>query len=77
MNLSNEEKRVLNVLFKDVSDTTRDTMVMVLYAAKPFNDSSSDAQALIMLLNGLIVKVTNGERKDVEAMFNRIPYTID
>ena len=34
LNLNNDEKKVLNTLFKDVRHTTRNEMIYVLYAAK-------------------------------------------
>lgn len=55
-------------LFKDVKGTTRNTMLIALYAAKPTDDESPDAQAMIALLNGLIVKLAELEQPEMEAL---------
>ncbi|WP_373482029.1 hypothetical protein [Acetobacterium sp.] len=77
MELTTNEKRVLNTLFKDVKGTTRNTMLIALYAAKPSDDESPDAQAMITLLNGLIVKLAELEQPEMEILFAGIPYDVD
>jgi hypothetical protein len=77
MELTTNEKRVLNTLFKDVKGTTRNTMLIALYAAKPTDDESPDAQAMITLLNGLIVKLSELEQPEMEVLFAGIPYDVD
>jgi hypothetical protein len=76
MELTTDEKKVLNTLFKDVKGTTRNTMLMTLYAAKPVNDDSNDAVAIINLLNGLIVKLAELEQPEMEVLFAGIPYEV-
>lgn len=76
MELTTNEKKVLNTLFKDVKGTTRNTMLMALYAAKPVNDDSNDAIALINLLNGLIIKLAELEQPEMEVLFAGIPYEV-
>jgi len=77
MKLTTNEKRVLNTLFKDVKGTTRNTMLIALYAAKPTDDESPDAQSMITLLNGLIVKLAELEQPEMEVLFAGIPYEVD
>jgi hypothetical protein len=77
MELTTNEKRVLNTLFKDVKGTTRNTMLIALYAAKPTDDESPDAQAMITLLNGLIIKLSELEQPEMEVLFAGIPYDVD
>ena len=77
MELTTNEKRVLNTLFKDVKGTTRNTMLIALYAAKPTDDESPDAQAMIAQLNGLIVKLAELEQPEMEVLFAGIPYDVD
>ena len=77
MELTTNEKRVLNTLFKDVKGTTRNTMLIALYAAKPTDDESPDAQAMIALLNGLIVKLAELDQPEMEVLFAGIPYDVD
>ncbi|WP_303871291.1 hypothetical protein [Acetobacterium wieringae] len=77
MELTNNEKKVLNTLFKDVKGTTRNTMLVALYAAKPIDDESPDAQALITLINGLIIKLAELEQPEMEVLFAGIPYNVD
>ena len=77
MELTTNEKRVLNTLFKDVKGTTRNTMLIALYATKPTDDESPDAQAMIALLNGLIVKLAELEQPEMEVLFAGIPYDVD
>ena len=77
MELTTNEKRVLNTLFKDVKGTTRNTMLIALYAAKPTDDESPYAQAMIALLNGLIVKLAELEQPEMEVLFAGIPYDVD
>lgn len=76
MELSNDEKKILNTLFKGVKGTTRNEMLMILYAAKPQNDGSVDAQAILTMINGLIMKIYAAKRPEVEALFAGIPYDI-
>lgn len=76
MKLSDHEKSILNTLFKNVSGTTRNTMLCTLYAAKPADDGTSDAQDIITTLNGLILKVYNAEPEEMETVFAGIPYDI-
>lgn len=77
MELTINEKRVLNTLFKDVKGTTRNTMLIALYAAKPVDDDSPDSQAMITLLNGLIIKLAELEQPEMEVLFAGIPYDVD
>jgi len=77
MELTTNEKRVLNTLFKDVTGITRNTMLIALYAAKPTDDESPDAQAMITLLNGLIIKLAELEQAEMEVLFAGIPYDVD
>ncbi|MDO9492275.1 hypothetical protein [Acetobacterium sp.] len=77
MELTTNEKRVLNTLFKEVKGTTRNTMLIALYAAKPTDDESPDAQAMITLLNGLIIKLSELEPPEMEILFAGIPYDVD
>ncbi|MBI4857607.1 MAG: hypothetical protein HY818_12780 [Acetobacterium woodii] len=77
MELTINEKRVLNTLFKDVKGTTRNTMLIALYAAKPTDDESPDAQAMITLINGLIVKLAELEQPEMEILFAGIPYDVN
>jgi hypothetical protein len=77
MELTMDEKRVLNTIFKDVTGTTRNTMLLTLYAAKPANDESPDSQALIALLNGLIIKLAELEQPEMEILFAGIPYDVN
>ena len=77
MELTTNEKRVLNTLFKEVKGTTRNTMLIALYAAKPTDDESPDAQAMITLLNGLIIKLSELESPEMEILFAGIPYDVD
>lgn len=76
MNLTTHEKSILNNVFKDVKGTTRNTLLMTLYAAKPINDGSPDAQAIISLLNNLIIKLDGLEQAEMETVFNGIPYDL-
>lgn len=76
MNLTSQEKSILNSIFKDVTGTTRNTLLMSLYAAKPVDDGSSDAQAIISILNGLITKLIDLDQVQMEKVFNGIPYDI-
>ncbi len=77
MDLSTHEKSILNSIFKDVKGTTRNTLLMTLYAAKPVNDGSADAQAIIDLLNGLITKLIDLDQEEMEEVFNGIPYDVN
>lgn len=77
MNLTNDEKSILNIIFKDVRGTTRNNLLMSLYAAKPVNDGSSDAQAIITLLNDLIIKLNGLEQAEMEKIFKGIPYQLN
>lgn len=76
MNLTSQEKSILNSIFKGVTGTTRNTLLMSLYAAKPVDDGSSDAQAIISILNGLITKLIDLDQGQMEKVFNGIPYDI-
>ena len=76
MNLTSQEKSILNSIFKGVTGTTRNTLLMSLYAAKPVDDGSSDAQAIISILNGLITKLIDLDQVQMEKVFNGIPYDI-
>jgi hypothetical protein len=77
MELTTNEKKVLNTLFKDVKGTTRNTMLIALYAAKPTDDESPDAKAMISLINGLIAKLAKLEQPEMEVLFAGIPYDVD
>ena len=57
--LNKDEKRVLNTLFTGLRGTTRNEMLMTLYAAKPEADGSVDSQFIHEIINGLIVKIYN------------------
>ncbi len=76
MNLTSQEKSILNGIFKDVTGTTRNSLLMTLYAAKPVNDGSPDAQAIITILNGLITKLVDLDQARMEEIFNGIPYDV-
>ncbi len=76
MKLTDDEKRVLNTLFKDVKGTTRNEMLCILYAAKPADDGTVDAQNLITLLNNLILKVYHAEPEEMQDVFAGIPYQV-
>jgi pyruvate-formate lyase len=75
--LTNDEKNVLNSVFKGVKSTTRNTMLMALFAAKPADDGSVDAQAIINLINALIVKMSELEPPEMEELFAGIPYEVN
>ena len=45
MELNQDEKRVLNTLFTGLRGTTRNEMLMTLYAAKPEADSRATISA--------------------------------
>ena len=77
MNLTSQEKSILNSIFKGVTGTTRNALLMSLYAAKPVDDGSSDAQAIISILNGLITKLIDLDQGQMEKVFNGIPYDIN
>ena len=77
MELTNDEKRILNGLFNGVKGTTRNTMLIAIYAAKPADDGSPDSKTMITLLNGLIIKLSQADREEMEALFAGIPYLID
>ncbi|KNZ40529.1 hypothetical protein [Acetobacterium bakii] len=77
MQLTNDEKRVLNGIFNEVKGTTRNTMLMAVYAAKPADDGTPDAKAMITLLNGLIIKLSQADRDEMEALFAGIPYSVE
>lgn len=76
MKLSDQEKKILNTVFKDITGTTRDRMLLALYAAKPAPDSGPEAPEIITLLNGLIAKIYHAEPAELEAVFAGIPYTV-
>ena len=77
MELNQDEKRVLNTLFTGLRGTTRNEMLMTLYAAKPEADGSVDSQFIHGVINGLIVKIYNADRNEMEKVFAGIPYDID
>jgi len=77
MELKNDEKRILNGLFKDVKGTTRNNMLIAIYAAKPADDGSPDAKAMIALLNGLIFKLSKATPEEMEILFDGIPYSVE
>lgn len=77
MELTDDEKRVLNACFKGVRGTTRNQMIYVLYAAKPENDGSEASTFIHQIINGLIVKIYNASREEMEEVFAGIPYDVD
>ena len=77
MELNQDEKRVLNTLFTGLRGTTRNEMLMTLYAAKPEADGSVDSQFIHGIINGLIVKIYNADRSEMEGVFAGIPYDIE
>ena len=76
MELSIDEKRIMNTLFKDITGTTRNEMLCMLYAAKPAKDGSVDADKLISIINNLILKVFNAEPKEMNEVFAQIPFDL-
>ena len=77
MKLTTDEKKILNLLFKDVKGTTRNEMLCVLYAAKPTNDGTVDSQKIIGIINNLILKIYHAERPEMEEVFAQIPFELD
>ncbi|MGL6292217.1 hypothetical protein [Eubacterium aggregans] len=77
MDLSTEEKQILNTLFKDIKGTTRNEMLCMLYAAKPANDGTLDSPAIIGSINGLILKIFHAEQPEMEAVFAQIPFQLE
>jgi len=77
MQLTNDEKRVLNRIFNEVKGTTRNTMLMAVYAAKPEDDGTPDAKAMITMLNALIIKLSQANRDEMETLFAGIPYSVE
>lgn len=76
LNLSKEEKKILNTLFKDVRYTTRNEMIYILYAAKP-EPTTPDAKYINLVINPLIKKIYYADRKDMEDVFEAIPFNVD
>ena len=76
LNLTKEEKKILNTLFKDVRYTTRNQMIYVLYAAKP-EPTTPDAKYIDLVINPLIKKIYHADRKDMEEVFEAIPFDVD
>lgn len=76
MELSLDEKRVLNTLFKDIKGTTRNEMLCMLYAAKPEKDGSMDCDKIISIINNLILKVFNAEPEVMNDVFAQIPFDL-
>lgn len=76
LKLDNDEKKIMNTLFKDVRYTTRNQMIYVLYAAKP-EPTTEDAEYINLIINPLIEKIYHADRKDVEEMFAAIPFDVD
>lgn len=76
MELSLDEKRVMNALFKDIKGTTRNEMLCMLYAAKPAKDGTSDCDKITSILNNLILKVFNAEPEVMNAVFAQIPFDL-
>lgn len=76
MELTLDEKRILNVLFKDVKGTTRNEMLMALYAMKPRQDGSMDARNMTTMINGLIIKIFHAEQPEMEEVFAQIPFDL-
>ena len=77
MELTLDEKRILNTLFTGVRGTTRNEMLCALYALKPRQDGSMDARNMATMINGLIVKVFNAERPEMEEVFAQIPFDLE
>ncbi|EFV02042.1 hypothetical protein HMP0721_0808 [Pseudoramibacter alactolyticus ATCC 23263] len=76
LNLNNDEKKVLNTLFKDVRHTTRNEMIYVLYAAKP-EPTTPDAEYINLIINPLIQKIYDADPKEMTETFDAIPFDID
>jgi len=76
MNLTKDEKKILNAVFTDVSNLTREKVLISLYAAKPENDGTQDATKLVNLLNTLITKIFKAEPDTLKALFDGIPYDL-
>ena len=76
LNLSKEEKKILNTLFKDVRYTTRNEMIYILYAAKP-EPTTPDAKYINLIINPLIKKIYYADRKDMEDVLEAIPFDVD
>lgn len=76
MNLTKDEKKILNAVFTDVSNLTREKVLISLYAAKPENDGTQDATKIINLLNTLITKIFNAQPEDLENVLSAIPYDL-
>jgi hypothetical protein len=77
MELSLDEKKILNTLYKDVDSTTRNEMIIKLNLAKPSeNEQTPDGVAITNLLNELIVKVAQAKPEEMQDLFNEIPFDI-
>ncbi|WP_455126832.1 hypothetical protein [Pseudoramibacter alactolyticus] len=76
LNLNNDEKKVLNTLFKDVRHTTRNEMIYVLYAANP-EPTTPDAEYINLIINPLIQKIYDADPKEMAETFDAISFDID
>ena len=76
MKLTKTEKKVLNTLFTGVKGTTRNQMLLALYASKPEDDGSADSQAIIKTVNALITKIYNANQFEMEKIFAKIPFEL-
>ncbi len=73
MKLTTHEEKILSKIYKDLEAPDRETLLLTLYAAKPANDGSADAQALIKILNDLITKVFPLSDEAVKNLFEPLP----
>jgi len=69
MKLTDHEKNILSKIYKNIEAPDREALLLTLYAAKPVNDGSTDAQAMIQIVNDLIVKVFPLTDEDVHRLF--------
>ncbi|NLN97596.1 MAG: hypothetical protein GX127_04305 [Eubacteriaceae bacterium] len=69
MNLMEHEKSILSKIYKNIEAPNREALLLTLYAAKPVDDGSSDAQAMIQIINDLIAKVFPLTDEDISNLF--------
>lgn len=69
MNLMDHEKNILSKIYKNIEAPNREALLLTLYAAKPVDDGSSDAQAMIQIINDLIAKVFPLTDEDISNLF--------
>jgi hypothetical protein len=63
------EKSILSKIYKNIEAPNREALLLTLYAAKPVDDGSSDAQAMIQIINDLIAKVFPLTDEDISNLF--------